>query len=107
MATRDSARKEGATPIHIQAQFLRDQPAFTPEGPMSGFAIAPEPVIPVPGAASGRKGTWCDDDLARAIDAAKEASLTSYRVEIAPDGTISIVVGYPAGGEGEPFDTDL
>src|SRR5690606_2683622 len=107
MATRDSARKEGATPIHIQAQFLRDQPAFTPEGPLSGFAIVPEPVIPAPVAANGRKGAWCDKDLARAIGAAKEANLTSYRVEIAADGTISIVVGYPADGVGEPFAAGL
>lgn len=39
----------------------------------------------------GRKG-WRQSDVARAIGVAKKAGLQSYRVEIAPDGTISIVV---------------
>lgn len=43
---------------------------------------------------------WCNEDLKRAIAVAEEAGLTSYRVEIAPDGTITIFVGDPApGGE--------
>lgn len=36
---------------------------------------------------------WLDTDLERAIAAAESAGLRAYRVEIAPDGTIAIVVG--------------
>lgn len=39
---------------------------------------------------------WHEGDLKRAIEVAEQAGLTSYRVEIAPDGTISIIVGTPA-----------
>ncbi|AKH42404.1 hypothetical protein WYH_01363 [Croceibacterium atlanticum] len=38
-------------------------------------------------------------DVLRAINAAKQAGLQDYRVEVAPDGTVSIVVGAPAGSE--------
>jgi len=37
-------------------------------------------------------GQWSDADLKRAMAAARESALASYRVEIAPDGTISIIV---------------
>lgn len=40
-------------------------------------------------------GHWRDADLKRALGAAEKAGLGSYRVEIAPDGTISIIVGAP------------
>ena len=36
---------------------------------------------------------WSDADLRRAIGAAQTAGLECYRVEIAPDGTITIIVG--------------
>jgi hypothetical protein len=36
---------------------------------------------------------WREVDIKRAISAAEKARLRSYRVDIAPDGTISIVVG--------------
>ena len=36
---------------------------------------------------------WRDEDLRRAIAVAEDAGLTSYRIEIAPDGTITIFVG--------------
>lgn len=35
---------------------------------------------------------WLEADLKRAIAVAEEAGLESYRIEVAPDGTISIVV---------------
>jgi len=38
---------------------------------------------------------WQDADVERAIAAAERAGLRAYRVEIAPDGTIAIVVGIP------------
>lgn len=40
-----------------------------------------------------RRVQWRETDLRRAIGAAKRAGLRFYSVEIAPDGTISIVVG--------------
>ena len=42
------------------------------------------------------KGRWRQADIKRAIAAAETAGLDSYRVEIAPDGTISIIVGAPS-----------
>ena len=41
----------------------------------------------------GGEAGWRDEDLKRAIAVAEEAGLTSYRIEIAPDGTITIFVG--------------
>jgi hypothetical protein len=38
---------------------------------------------------------WREADVKRALNAAEKARLRSYRVDIAPDGTISIVVGSP------------
>lgn len=40
-----------------------------------------------------RKPRWRQSDVKRAIAAAEQAGLSAYRVEVAPDGTISIVVG--------------
>lgn len=36
---------------------------------------------------------WRDEELRRAMVVAEEAGLKSYRIEIAPDGTITIFVG--------------
>ncbi|HEY6814087.1 MAG TPA: hypothetical protein VI168_00980 [Croceibacterium sp.] len=36
---------------------------------------------------------WREAEVERAIAAAEKAGLSAYRVEIAPDGTIAIVVG--------------
>ncbi len=46
----------------------------------------------------GAAGRWRQADVRRAINAAEQAGLSGYRIEIAPDGTISIVVDAPAGG---------
>lgn len=40
---------------------------------------------------------WSEADVERAIAAAERAGLSAYRIEIAPDGTIAIVVGPPEG----------
>ncbi len=42
------------------------------------------------------RARWRQSDVKRAIAAAEQAKLASYRVEIAPDGTIAIGVGDPA-----------
>ncbi len=39
--------------------------------------------------------TWREADVKRALAAAEKARLRAYRVDIAPDGTISIIVGAP------------
>jgi hypothetical protein len=51
---------------------------------------------PVSGPHEAERGTdagWREADLKRAIAAAQDAGLTSYRIEIATDGTITIFVG--------------
>jgi hypothetical protein len=45
---------------------------------------------------------WRQADVKRAIAAAEKAGLRSYRIEIGPDGTISIVVGAPSETSANP-----
>lgn len=45
-----------------------------------------------PASAPTRRGAWRERDLRRALAVARCAKLRNYTVEIAPDGTISIVV---------------
>jgi len=40
-----------------------------------------------------KRGRWRQSDVKRVIAAAGQAGLDDYRIEIAPDGMISIVVG--------------
>ena len=42
------------------------------------------------------RAPWRQAEVKRAIAAAEQAGLSCYRIEIGPDGTISIVVGAPA-----------
>ena len=81
----------GREPLRVQAQVLRDWQAESSPGSMSGFAFA-APEMAASDNEPGRKGSWRKSDLKRAIDVAQEAGLTVYRVEIAPDGTITIIV---------------
>lgn len=100
MAARASRHGKGDdAPIRIQAQYLREGHGRAPAGPLSGFAITLDDELPSPIDAR-RRAAWRQKDLERALGAAREAELSSYRVEIAPDGTISIVVGAP--GEKAP-----
>lgn len=92
MATRTSAHAGGAAPIQIQARILRDWQSLDPPGAMCGFAIGPGQDASPPEGATRRRRGWREKDVERAIGAARDAGLTSYRVEIAPDGTISIIV---------------
>ena len=75
-------------PLQIRAQVLRGKQVSAHAG-MLGFAL-PEDPPPDGGAAEPR---WREADIDRAIDAAERAGLRAYRIEIAPDGTIAIVVG--------------
>jgi hypothetical protein len=56
---------------------------------MLGFAM-PEDTPPDDGPNPPR---WLEADVERAIATAERAGLRGYRIEIAPDGTIAIVVG--------------
>ena len=61
---------------------------------MLGFAMMPDDRAPLPLTDEPiGKRRWRQSDVKRAIAAAEEAGLSSYRIELAPDGTISIVVG--------------
>ncbi|MBB5731181.1 hypothetical protein FHS61_000174 [Altererythrobacter atlanticus] len=60
--------------------------------------MMPEPQSKI-GDPGRRRTCWRQMDVLRAINAAKQAGLQDYRVEVAPDGTVSIVVGAPAGSE--------
>ncbi|HEY7806737.1 MAG TPA: hypothetical protein VIC34_06000 [Croceibacterium sp.] len=84
-------------PIQIKAQVLRRWPLVGHARTIGPFALVPDegPHPPSRGE-SGDKGRWRQSDIKRAIAAAKQAGLESYRVEIAPDGTISIIVGAPS-----------
>lgn len=74
-----------------------------PEGPLSGFAIVPDDAASAPVTqAAHTPGGWQDTDLERAIGAAQQTGLSSYRVEIAPDSTIAIVVGAQTATEPDP-----
>lgn len=88
-----SSVDESDTPITIRAQFLDDwQDEFGQAG-ASGFTIPLEqPAV----CARPVRVHWRQADVKRAIAAAEQAGLQHYRVEIAPDGTLAIVVGGPA-----------
>jgi hypothetical protein len=79
--------------FQIRSQALREIGAdmLPPPLPCLGDAAAGSAAV----AGSDRK-SWREADLTRAIRAAEKAGLQSYRVEVAPDGTISIVVGIAA-----------
>lgn len=90
---------KGRKLIQIRAEILRSWKPSALFGGQQEFAnMADDPAIE-PHEDSVETG-WRDEDLKRAIAVAEEAGLTSYRIEIAPDGTITIYVGgLPQGGE--------
>jgi hypothetical protein len=61
---------------------------------MRGFVPMPDDTSTQPRTPAGR--SWRQAEVRRAINAAEQAGLSHYRIEIAPDGTIAIVVGAPA-----------
>ena len=79
IAIRGSNPGSGRKPIRVQAGILRGH-----EGGDASASLG-DPAHATP-------GQWDDNDVKRAIRLAQEAGLASYRVEIAPDGTITIVV---------------
>lgn len=94
MAARTSCDGENAQPVRIQSQYLRENQLYDAAGPISGFAIIPEGEALPAIAGSPRRGPdWLEEKVKRAIAAAQDAGLSAYRVEIDPNGTISLVVG--------------
>lgn len=80
--------------IQVRAEVLQDGLASAPFPGASGFV----PIAEGSGALSdsGCKVQWRQSDIKRAIGAAEKAGLEVYRIEIVPDGTITIVVGRSA-----------
>ncbi len=78
------------TPITIRAQFLADWQDKAGCVGGSGYTM---PLESPAEAAAPARGHWRQSDVKRAIAAAQQAGLAHYRVEIAPDGTLAIVVG--------------
>jgi hypothetical protein len=78
-------------PFQIKSQALRQAQLGPGAAPDVFEARADREESP-----SGGKGRWRQADVKRAIAAAEQAGLASYRIEIAPDGAIAIVVGDPA-----------
>ena len=94
IATWDSDRGRETNPIQVKAQVLRGLQGFGDPGASAASMIMPEDSAfdSAPDEPSARRD-WRDADLQRALAAAQLAGLGAFRVEIAPDGTISIVVG--------------
>ena len=82
---------QGRKPIQVRADALRTWEA--PFDTRRGFALMPEEPATESVVSPATSGEWRDADLERAIAVAEQADLRAYRVEIAPDGTISIIVG--------------
>jgi len=75
--------------IRIKAQVLRDWPVQDALGPIDSAPATPGPANP----AQHGDGRWTEAEVKRAVACAQAAGLTSYRIELSPDGTVSIVVG--------------
>jgi hypothetical protein len=89
-------------PFHIKAQVLR-KAQLEPTAALGVFdARLTEADLPSDELVATTRARWKQTDLKRALSAAEQAGLSSYRVEIAPDGTISIVVGDPADTAASP-----
>jgi hypothetical protein len=91
-------REGDVPPILIHAEALREWRGAPDTCAMLGFAMADE--LPGKPDETRPRGEWLEADVQRAIRAAEEAGLSAYRIEIAPDGTIAIVVGTTGSGAG-------
>lgn len=66
-----------------------------------GFTLTADD--PAPKDSSPGSQHWRQSDIDLALAAAKQADLQDFRIELAPDGTISIIVGQaPEAGPREP-----
>jgi len=92
----------GRKSIQVRAQMLRDKDAAPNIWMTAGCAAAASDDKRV-----RASGQWRQADVKRAIAAAEQAELKSYRIEIDPDGTISIIVGAPLETARPDFVDDL
>lgn len=92
-------------PFHIKAQALRlrQLEPGTALGVFDPRSSGAEP--PAHDGNKREKAPWRQSDIKRMIAAAEQAGLVSYRVEAAPDGTLSIIVGAPGDTAEEPDST--
>ena len=89
--------------FQIESQLLRQSRFAARENRMGPFWMMPEAAGEQANASSPRRKTnWRQADIRRAISAAEQAGLKSYRVEIGTDGTVSIIVGAPAESDAGP-----
>lgn len=79
-------------PLQIRSQGLAGVAAHRIGSGLSAFDAYPLDQAAANGDGKGRRGHWRERDLRRALLVARRAGLADYRVEIATDGTISIVV---------------
>ena len=89
-------------PFHIKAHALR-QRQLEPMAALGVFdprSSAPDSCAD--GGTKAGKAPWRQTDIKRMIAAAQQAGLESYRVEVAPDGTLAIIVGTPGDTAQEP-----
>jgi hypothetical protein len=87
------SRKDQKIPLQIQARILRDLDSMALPDSLPAFDFPTSNPGKWDKAEKRRRVAWRENDLRRAIGAAKRAGLRFYSVEIGPDGTISIVVG--------------
>ena len=91
VATHHASARDG---IQVRAHFLHRFEASTSEDAFFGGGRMPEIKDDGGGAGSARRrGRWRESDLRRVMAAARRAGIEHYRVEVAPDGTITIEVG--------------
>jgi hypothetical protein len=82
-------------PFHIKAQLLR-RAQLEPMSALGVFDARSAESVPAPvEAGTGGRPRWRQSDVKRLIAAAEQAGLESYRIEIAPDGSLSVIVGAP------------
>lgn len=86
-------------PINVRADALHKwSESSEANGAMAGLGLMPQAMATGLNGDQSPPGEWCDEQLKRAIAAAEEAGIASYRIEIAPNGTITIVVPAPPEG---------
>ena len=88
-----AARADAPATIQIRSQLLRRMPSAPGSAVLAFPQMADHAATEKCMGEGRRKALWREADVRRAISVAEEAGLLAYRVEIAPDGTISIVVG--------------
>ncbi len=86
-------RSRGRKPIQIRAEALEQVELVSPfPAPEGSGRMADDPSKKAKQEGAPVEGEWDEADLKRAIEAAEQSNLQGYRVEIAPDGTMKIVI---------------